>query len=108
MKINSGKLLEIMGQLKIIRHYTNRLLTIEEDAKLMPITAEERRDLFHMSWVLQTDPKVMQSREAWGDNYIVGIILKESMILILKKFQSMTVGQHGKEIPLKFQGGSVI
>ena len=42
----------------------------------MPITDEERRDFFHMSWVLQTDPAVMQSRESWGENYIVGIYIK--------------------------------
>jgi len=61
---------------KFIRHYNNRLLTIEEDAKLMPITDEERRDFFHMSWVLRTDPAVMQSSESWGENYIVGIYIK--------------------------------
>ena len=29
---------------KFIRHYNNRRLTIEEDAKLMPITTEEKRE----------------------------------------------------------------
>ena len=42
----------------------------------MPITDEERRDFFHMSWVLRTDPAVMQSSESWGENYIVGIYIK--------------------------------
>ena len=57
--------------------YTGRLLTVEKDAKLTEISEEDERDFRDMAFILMTDKTFNYTWEHFGENYIVGILIKK-------------------------------
>ena len=63
--------------LNFLTKYTGRLLTIDKDAKLTEITNEDERDFEDMAFILMTDLDMKLNWEKFGENYIVGILIKK-------------------------------
>ena len=51
---------------------------MDKDAKLTEMTDEDRRDFEDMAFILMTDPDMKLTWEKFGENYIVGILIKRS------------------------------